>query len=641
MISEKENNTKLYLISILKASLIFVILSLILWSLTTQIFAYNLKYFDKDYFISEHFYAPYKFFLWYSKYYSYKDLFIKYFYFFIPLQFFIFFYSSYYLFIFIRKPKDVKGLHGTAEFATLKDVKETGLIKGDKSSGDGVIVGGFYDKKLDKVHYLKDNSAEHILLFAPTRTGKGVGLIIPTLLNWQGSCIVLDIKGENWALTSGWRKKYANNKILKFEPSADDGSSVRFNPLEEIRLGTNFDIADAQNIATILADPSGTAMDSDEGGHWVKLAYSLLTAVILHCCYIGKNTGKPANLSDVSRFLSGADNESYRQELIYKYGGQEDILNEIDATEDQNIPFYYMKATEHLGKGKGCHSLIDEEASAMIDKPDKEKGSVLSTALSGLSLYRDKIVSQNTSVSDFKIEDLMNYEQPVSLYFVITKDNEQRLKPLIRLTTSLIVSRLTSRMEFKEGKKIDGYKHRLLLLLDEFPALGKMSIIEESLSYIAGYGMKAFIIVQNLEQIDKIYTKNNSLMPNSNIRVSYTPNTLETAEYLSKMLGNKTVTVETLNISGKRNNLSLNQVSKSIQQVKRELMTPEEVMKIPKLTIDDDTKEIVNTGKMLIFIAGRNPIYGDQILFFKDQAFSKRAKLQAPTKSDVIRINKE
>ena len=162
-----------------------------------------------------------------------------------------------------RRGNAVSGLHGTAHWATRGEVEGSGLLA-DAANREGVYVGAWQDGKGGPLHYLRHSGPEHVLTFAPTRSGKGVGLVLPTLLSWPGSVICYDIKGENWALTSGWRKHHGGNVVIIFEPTAADGSSAAFNPLEEIRLGTKAEVADAQNIATILVDPDGNPILIDQ-----------------------------------------------------------------------------------------------------------------------------------------------------------------------------------------------------------------------------------------------------------------------------------------------------------------------------------------------------------------------------------------
>lgn len=628
-LTEKEKRKKLVKIVLLTLVSIYIILSLAIFTWLSTDTGAKLKYFDKDV-IFEKYYLPHKYLEWNFKYGKKFPLIFD------QRNFFVFLGELSLLLILLiigmkilRKPDEVSNLHGSARWANRKDLEKLKLI----NNTDGVYVGGFVDPKTNENFYLRENSPEHLLVFAPTRSGKGVGLILPTLLSWKHSCVVFDIKGENWALTSGWRQKFANNIVLKFDPTANDGSSAKFNPLAEIRLKTDHEVADAQNIAYMISDPEGKGMEGDNG-HWQKAAYSLLTAVILHVCYEADAKGEEGNLPEVARFLSGADAEFQKNILIVRYGesGDKEAISMIDDIENQDVAFYYMVTTKH-SNGE-VHPAIQEEAQSMINKPDKEKGSIISTALTSLTLYRDKIIASNVTHSDFKINDLMNLEKPVSLYLVIPPNDAERLRPLLRLMITLFIRKLTSHMEFKDGKSVAHYKHRLLLMLDEFPALKKMPIVEEGLAYIAGYGIKAYLITQDLDQITALYGQQNGIVGNCNVRIAYAPNTLPTAKYLSELAGFTTVTSENISISGKRSDFSLNQVSKSINQTKRELITPDEVLSLPKPIIENN--KIIQSGRMLIFFAGQPAIKGTQILYFKDPSFSARAKIEAPEKSDFV-----
>lgn len=500
-------------------------------------------------------------------------------------------------------------LHGSAHWADKEEIKKCGLLE----NSEGVYVGGYEDKATQTIHYLRHNGAEHIIAIAPTRSGKGLGLVLPTLLSWLHSVLILDIKGENWALTAGWRRNKANNYALKFEPTATDGSSVCFNPLEEIRLGTDKEVADVQNIVTMIVDPDGKGMND----HWAKTGHALLVGAFLHVLY----SEKDKTLAGVANFLSEPSRTL------------EDTLN-------------YMLNTEHDLEGKrawkdnrgqktGTHPVVAASARDMLNKSENERSGVLSTALSFLTLYRDPIIAKNTSYSEFKIRDLMNADRPISLYLVVPPSDKDRLKPLIRLIINQVMRTLTEKMEFKDGRSVAGYKHRLLLMIDEFPSLGKLEIFQESLAFIAGYGMKAYLITQDISQLWAEYGKEESIVSNCHIRVAYAPNKIETAEMLSIMTGTSTVLVDSVSYSGRRLTPMLSNVSTTIQEHKRPLLTPDEVMRLPGAE-KNNKGEVIRAGDMLVFVAGHSPIYGKQILYFTDPVFSERAKIPAPLTSDRL-----
>lgn len=281
--------------------------------------------------------------------------------------------------------------------------------------------------------------------------------------------------------------------------------------------------------------------------------------------------------------------------------------------------------------------VISGIGSRMGSTPSRELGSIISTANNALALYRDPIVGENTSRSDFNISDLMDHDRPVSLYFITTPRNADRMRPLARLLLTQMVLSLADRMEFDDGRSKTAHKHRLLLMLDEFPTLGKLPIFEGALAYMAGYGIKAYLIMQDVQQLYKAYGQHESIISNCHIRIAFAPNKVETAEWMSKMTGQTTVIKEQIATSGKRFGMVLEQVSRSYQEVQRPLLTPDEIMRLPgpKKNAKGD---ILEAGDMLIFVSGHPVIRGRQILYFSDPTFSRRSKIAPPITSDVVRV---
>ena len=273
----------------------------------------------------------------------------------------------------------------------------------------------------------------------------------------------------------------------------------------------------------------------------------------------------------------------------------------------------------------------------MLDKEDKDFSGVLSTAKTALSLFSDPLVAKNTAASDFTINDLVNHATPVSLYLVVPPSDKIRLRPLMRLIFTMIVNRLTERMDF-EGAAQKRNRHRLLFLIDEFPSLKRMEIFADALSYMAGYGLKAYLVTQDIRQIVDEYGPNESIVSNCHVRVAYAPNQYDTAELLSKMTGTTTVQKASFNFSGSRLAPVANHVSASVDHIERPLMTPDEVMRIrpPKKTSTDGQERIIAPGDMLIFVSGSRPIYGTQILYFTDPEFRRRAAIAAPIQFHAI-----
>jgi type IV secretion system protein VirD4 len=262
--------------------------------------------------------------------------------------------------------------------------------------------------------YLRHAGPEHVMAFAPTRSGKGVGLVVPTLLSWPGSAVIHDIKGENWTLTAGWRSKFS--QCIRFDPT--DSDSPRYNPLLEVRRGAR-EVADAQNIADILVDPEGSL---ERRSHWEKTGHALLVGVILHVLYAESDK----TLAGCAKFLSDPDRT-------------------FAAT------LRVMMSTRHLGSA--VHPVVAQSARELLNKSENERSGVLSTALSFLSLYRDPVVAEVTSASDWRVEDLVGSARPVSLYLACPPSDVSRTKPLMRLVLNQIARRLTeSRSPIRRGE---------------------------------------------------------------------------------------------------------------------------------------------------------------------------------------------
>jgi type IV secretion system protein VirD4 len=460
--------------------------------------------------------------------------------------------------------------YGSARWANSREIESAGL-----RDVAGVFLGR-HDGR-----YLRHDGPEHIMAFAPTRSGKGVGLVVPTLLGWTGSAVIHDIKGENWQLTAGWRSMFSH--CLLFNPT--DARSARYNPLLEVRRGAN-EVRDVQNIADILVDPEGAL---ERRNHWEKTSHSLLVGAILHVLYAEEEK----TLARVATFLS-APQRSFAKTLER------------------------MMTTNHLGTPKVplVHPVVASAARELLNKSDNERSGVLSTAMSFLGLYRDPTVAAVTSSCDWRIADLVEAKSPVSLYLVVPPSDISRTKPLIRLVLNQIGRRLTEQLH-AEG---NGRRHKLLMMLDEFPALGRLDFFETSLAFLAGYGVRAFLIAQSLNQIEKAYGENNAILDNCHVRVAFATNDERTAKRISDALGTATEQRAMRNYAGHRLAPWLAHVMVSRQETARALLTPGEVMQLPA------TDE-------LILVSGLSPIRAKKLRYYEDPTFKARA-LPAPILSD-------
>ncbi|MYM00011.1 IncP-type conjugal transfer protein TraG [Novosphingobium sp. FGD1] len=446
--------------------------------------------------------------------------------------------------------------YGSARWAEKDEVKAAGLL-----SPDGVVLGR-YDRD-----YLRHDGPEHVLCFAPTRSGKGVGLVVPSLLTWPGSAIVHDIKGENWQLTAGFRAQHG--RVLLFDPTNPKSSA--YNPLLEVRRG-EWEVRDVQNIADILVDPEGSL---EKRNHWEKTSHALLVGAILHVLYAEDDK----TLAGVAAFLS-------------------DPKRPIEST------LAAMMKTSHLGEA-GPHPVIASAARELLNKSDNERSGVLSTAMSFLGLYRDPVVAEVTRRCDWRISDMVGGKLPTTLYLVVPPSDINRTKPLIRLILNQVGRRLTEDLQAKAGR------HRLLLMLDEFPALGRLDFFESALAFMAGYGLKSFLIAQSLNQIEKAYGPNNSILDNCHVRVSFATNDERTAKRVSDALGTATEMKAMKNYAGHRLSPWLGHLMVSRSETARQLLTPGEIMQLPP------TDEIV-------MVAGTPPIRAKKARYYEDARFKER-----------------
>lgn len=454
-----------------------------------------------------------------------------------------------------REAKNVE-TYGSARWADAEEVRAAGLL-----GPDGVVLG-----KLDH-DYLRHDGPEHVLCFAPTRSGKGVGLVVPSLLAWPGSAIVHDIKGENWQLTAGFRSRHG--RVLLFDPT--NPMSSAYNPLLEVRRG-EWEVRDVQNVADVLVDPEGSL---DKRNHWEKTSHSLLVGTILHVLYAEADK----TLAGVAAFLS-------------------DPKRPIEAT------LKAMMTTQHLGE-QGVHPVVASTARELLNKSENERSGVLSTAMSFLGLYRDPVVARVTCRCDWRIADLIADRRPTTLYLVVPPSDISRTKPLIRLVLNQIGRRLTEDLHARDRR------HRVLMMLDEFPALGRLDFFESALAFMAGYGIKSFLIAQSLNQIEKAYGPNNAILDNCHVRVSFATNDERTAKRVSDALGTATEMRAMKNYAGHRLNPWLGHLMVSRQETARPLLTPGEVMQLPP------TEEVV-------MVAGTPPMRAKKVRYYEDRRFTER-----------------
>ncbi|WP_407396728.1 type IV secretory system conjugative DNA transfer family protein [Anaerovibrio sp.] len=571
-----------------------------------------------------------------------------------------------------------------AKWATSEDIEQMGLgkynhkytkvplldmpllrnikVKKDKKTvkKTGVVLGlNPYTKKL-----MLHDGPEHILLMAPTRSGKGVSTIVPTGCIWSYSIFFFDPKGELWQLTSKYRQQVLGQKVLKFEPLCVDGSSARWNPLAEINFRTFAEFKDVQSIVNILVKPDGESNGKDP--FWDDAATELLTCCILHLMYAHEREGLNIPcLTDMMSLLSPPDkdiDELFDEIKKYPHITEEEFFSDKNPFEmiygeryiknlnqfnklwrlpdDQKIRSLkdlkkelkkrYLDRNEKVPWDKDpywiclVHPRVAEGAANMVNLNETTRASLIKSTQTKLSLYQNPIVQRNTEVSDFCVRDLLaDPNQAVSLYLVMQSDDIDTVKPLSRLLISFLLAKNTRDMHVNSS----GVKQRVLLMLDEFPQLGGMNKIETNMAICAGYGIKYCIVCQDVNQLNKAYTENNSIATNCHIHEYFTPNVDpggKTAKAISETLGK----FEFQSESKSTGSGGWFGGSSTYSMSTRDLMTPDEVARLPR-------------DSEIIFMAGQYPIKGKKIEYWNEDSlcntfFTSKTKMGYPVFSDTV-----
>ena len=572
-----------------------------------------------------------------------------------------YYYGSFFIFliiaVFVLKKKNEVTVHGTARWATQKEMKKMNLYQ-----PTGVVLGLDPNGKI-----MHDNSDKHVFMEAPTRGGKGINTVNPTAYDWINSVVFNDIKGELWEKTSGYRKNVLGQKVFMFCPVDNEGISCQYNPLDGIAIGTLFETEDISVVTQTLIDTEGKG----ESDHWISSAMNLLNGVIMHIKYAipgaslvdVANFIMPSDISfvDVVADILGVPREDEADETgVAVRAGDSDEDIDTDEKGEMIYPSKGYAAFDHLKhfedkelfkkiynyKGSKTdvecklHPTVAKEFMSFLSTPDKERGSILSTAQQKLKIFLDPLIAKHIRKSDFTIKQLM--DEKCSLYLVTPPRSISRTKPLLRLIFTQIVYGLTDRMKFnmkskkdksffekikeifnKYGEKIKDFfyttsskeKNSLLLLIDEFASLEKLGIIEQSMNYIAGYRIKCLLIAQSLKQFRKIYGKDNNILDNCSIQIHLTPNDEDTPKMISDMFDTYTEKIVTHSSKG----FEL-MPTRTTSYVPRKLMTAGEVRTLPY-------------EEILVMMTGQNPIKGKKLFYYLDKRYMNK-ELPPPKTSD-------
>ncbi len=461
------------------------------------------------------------------------------------------------------------GKHAWAKFA---DVEAAGLF-----AAEGTVLG-----KLDG-EIIAFDGPEHQILIGASRSGKGRGHVIPTLLSWPDSVLVLDVKGEldhgdprhGFRGTSGFRAKLG--RVFRFAPT--DPTSNCFNSLLEVRPGAN-EVHDVQNIVEMIVEPKGETKGAEQ--FWNTSAKIVITGVILHVLYA----------EPIERKTLAVVREK---------------LRDLDKTAEE------MRLTlhrEHPRTGvPQVHPEVLHAAESYLAGEERLRSGIKATAESFFGLFADPIITEKTARSDFRIGDLMCADTPVTLYLQPPPSDAQRLVPLMRLFINQVARSL---MEDQTRDALGRKKnYRLLMALDEFPQLGRLPFFETMMGAMAGYGLKAYLVCQSLNHLTKAYGRENVILDNCAIITSFAAADPETADRIAQMAGEIWEIRPTESEHRPRSILGPRKGSISYREDRRPLMLPADVRGLPR-------------DEQLVFVSGMKPLRAKKLRFDAEHIFAAR-----------------
>lgn len=475
-----------------------------------------------------------------------------------------------------------RSLHGDARFATRREIAAAGLF-----AEQGILLGR-YGKR-----FLTLGGQQGVILAAPPRSGKGVGVVLPNLLNWNGSCICLDIKQENWTLTAGFRAQYG--AVFLFDPFAADGRTAHWNPLSYVSSDPNLRIDDLQRIAAMLcvevpgADP-----------FWVKSARSLFLGIALYLFerrdYERAHNANPKNTTKIP-------------EVPVTIG---EVLRQAMASDEEGFSAHWRRIIDGwaaLGKplSPACVSLIMD----IVDLPPQTSGSIRKTFTSQLDLWLNPLLDLATASDDFDLRELR--KQKMSIYVGVKPRDFERLQAVMNLFFQQGIGEQTA--ELPEHNP--ALKHQLLVLLDEFTAVGRIPILLNSIAFVPGYNVRTLMVIQTPSQLQEVYGQHGAkiMLKTLAARIVFAPNDVEDARQISEELGYTTVKGKSRNVpawmSGKQRNPSV-----TVSEQRRALLLPQEV------------KEM-GTRREIVFLENLRPVRAEKIRYYEDKRFTARL-LPAP-----------
>ncbi|BBJ94995.1 type IV secretory system conjugative DNA transfer family protein [Xanthomonas campestris pv. campestris] len=473
------------------------------------------------------------------------------------------------------KPK-AAALHGDARFASGSDLAKKDMLK---PSPTGIVVG----KHGGKVVRLPGQ--QFVILAAPTRSGKGVGIVIPNLLDYQGSVVVLDIKQENFDLTSGWRKSQGQEVFL-FNPFAEDGRTHRWNPLSYISPDPAFRVSDLMSVAAMLY-PDG----SDAQKFWVSQARNAFMAFTLYLFDSLDDQIKREHPKDTWMFPTLG--------MLYR----------VSSGDGSDLKGYLKKLSQRDFLGRDAKTAFDN----LLSQAEETFASIMGTFKEPLNQFINPILDASTSDNDFLLTDVR--KKKMSIYIGIQPNKLAESRLLINLLFSQLINLNTKELP----QNNPALKHQCLLLMDEFTSIGRVDIIASAVSYMAGYNIRLLPIIQSMAQLDATYGKDVSrtIITNHALQIVYAPREQQDANDYSDMLGYTTVRKKNKSqTSGKQSSVSYSETEQ-----RRALMLPQEL------------KAMGFDKEVFLYEGIPSPVLCEKIKYYEDAYFTKRLLPKAEVKA--------
>lgn len=501
------------------------------------------------------------------------------------------------IFLFDLRPKT----RGSGKLAIGKDIFYPKKIAGTNivhfSHNTGVILGSYLGKMLI------DNSATHVFLTASTGSGKGVSIVTPTILiGWHSSCIIADLKGENFDKSSGYREEVLGNKCFYLDFS--DYKSCSYNPLSIIKKGSKDEYTYSRLVATNIV--KATTGESQADPFWIDSSVMLLQGIITYSLY--KYSNREITMNDVNNFLNQSDVKGYAKSIKENF--------KITKEEVLRIADYYDETELKLLK-KRKHPEIERAFNGIIDTADDTFRSILMTLKTTLSGFLGATTKEIVKTNTFTGRDLTHYKKPISLYLKVDFAQRKTLMPLFNIIISSIVTELLP--QEKKGKEYYKNNKEVMFLLDEFTNFGRIDVVEETITFTRSFGLKYVLVIQDSNQINKTYDVNSSFWSNCKIKCFFNlDDDINNIELISKLTGTKTVREKPpiFGMFGNKGSMNIRG-----NYIEKPVLSVEEIRSLK--------------ADKAILLMGNKTALVDKIAYFKDEKMNKASEMPSKISKEL------